>query len=116
MLMATGLTGLLRSRWQNSAIVVGMVMVMAGSTLFSVALPRAIRSDSWRLVVSGSCIAFSVLLFGWLAIRAWRIGLYANRPGQLIVRTLTRTRTLPVEAVERVAVYHGHSAHGGRFY
>jgi len=106
----------LRSRWQNTAIFAGMVMFLVAGVGFSVLLAPEIADMLWRSVAKKLGVALSALVFGTLAIRAWRIGLYANYPGKLTVRSLTITRTLPLEAVERIGVYHGHSSHGGRFF
>ncbi|MBB5868581.1 hypothetical protein F4553_001960 [Allocatelliglobosispora scoriae] len=61
-------------------------------------------------------ILLSVVVFGLLALRCARMGVYGDRPRGLLIRGLVRTRIIPWHSVIGAEVYTGHSGRGGTYY
>lgn len=106
----------LHSRWFNFWMFVAMAIGLVDGLCFSFLLGEGITSEAWRPASAIAGAVVSTGVFGMLAVRALRIGLYADTPRVLTVRSLTITYTVPLDEVRRVEVYHGHSSPAGRFW
>jgi hypothetical protein len=97
------------SRWQNLTLAAAMLLIMAEGVLLSL-----IMLSHPLLKVVGALA--SVGMFGWLAIRARRMGVYVDPGATITARSLTTTRSFPFADVIRTTVYHGHGSGFRRFY
>jgi hypothetical protein len=101
----------LYSRWQNLVIFSAMLLLVLVGLWFSILL-----TVGGQVVLRLLGCLVSLGIFGFLSVRALRVGLYLRPPASIVVRSLAVTHTVALEQILGTVVYHSYTGRGGRYY
>jgi hypothetical protein len=103
------------SRISSLWLSLGMALLLIGGITTSVILGSFIPIEWLGLALAAVGSLASIGALGTFAVQALRVGVYISGHGDLAVHSIGVTRTVRLDAVAGVIVYHGYSSHG-RFY
>ena len=103
------------SRWQNALATAFWLLVLAAAEVSVVTATNRIAETGWRIALTVLGAALCLVVFGGLAVRAARIGVYGY-PQAMHVRGQIRTLIVPWESLGRTQLTTFHGRNGESYY